>query len=174
MPQLIGSVRPRAALVAMAASTALPPSPSPSGPPFGARFGWAEPPEVKPMSSEAAFLAAVREDPAGDTPRLVLADWLEDRGDSTGAARAELIRVQCELSLWVPDLRRRTELQEREQQLLARHGEDWLGALRPFCRSWRFERGLARGTIDARRFVGKRVAAQAGALPRAAPVAEMR
>jgi uncharacterized protein (TIGR02996 family) len=45
---------------------------------------------------EAALLAAVRADPADDLPRLVYADWLEERGE---VERAELIRVQVELSL---------------------------------------------------------------------------
>lgn len=40
-----------------------------------------------------AFVAAIRENPDEDTPRVVAADWLDERGE---AARAELIRVQCE------------------------------------------------------------------------------
>jgi uncharacterized protein (TIGR02996 family) len=43
----------------------------------------------------AAFLAAIIADPANDGPRMLYADWLEEQGD---AARAELIRVQCELA----------------------------------------------------------------------------
>lgn len=42
-----------------------------------------------------ALLAAVRASPADDLPRLVLADWLEEKGE---AERAEFIRVQCELA----------------------------------------------------------------------------
>lgn len=42
-----------------------------------------------------ALLRAVIESPDDDTPRLVAADWLEERGEP---ARAELIRVQCELA----------------------------------------------------------------------------
>ena len=41
------------------------------------------------------FLAAIRATPADDLPRLALADWLDERGEH---ARAEFIRVQCELA----------------------------------------------------------------------------
>lgn len=40
-----------------------------------------------------ALYKAVLADPAADLPRLVLADWLEERG---AVDRAEFIRVQCE------------------------------------------------------------------------------
>lgn len=43
---------------------------------------------------EQAFLAAVIARPDDDLPRLVMADWLDERGESE---RAEFIRVQCEL-----------------------------------------------------------------------------
>jgi uncharacterized protein (TIGR02996 family) len=51
-----------------------------------------------------ALLAAVKETPDDDAPRLVLADWLEEHGDEDDRAHAELLRVQCEL------LRRSAEL----------------------------------------------------------------
>lgn len=43
----------------------------------------------------AALLAAVVARPEDDAPRLIMADWLEENGDE---ARAEFIRVQCELA----------------------------------------------------------------------------
>jgi len=46
------------------------------------------------MSERDALLAAIREGPHDDLPRLALADWLDEDGQ---ANRAELIRVQCEL-----------------------------------------------------------------------------
>lgn len=51
------------------------------------------------MTDEVAMIRAVCEDPDSDTPRLVYADWLDDRGDEElkDAEVAELIRVQCEL-----------------------------------------------------------------------------
>jgi uncharacterized protein (TIGR02996 family) len=46
------------------------------------------------MSDEAAFLSAIEAAPADALPRLVYADWLEERGDS----RAEFIRLQQQLA----------------------------------------------------------------------------
>jgi uncharacterized protein (TIGR02996 family) len=47
------------------------------------------------MSEEAAFLAAIRANPADDLPRLVYADWLDERGQGE---RAELIRTPGRLT----------------------------------------------------------------------------
>jgi uncharacterized protein (TIGR02996 family) len=42
-----------------------------------------------------ALLAAVCDQPAEDLPRLVLADWLDERGEPGDAIRARFIRHQC-------------------------------------------------------------------------------
>jgi uncharacterized protein (TIGR02996 family) len=47
------------------------------------------------MSDDTAFLRAIIEHPGDDGPRLVYADWLDEQGQ---AARAEFIRIQCELA----------------------------------------------------------------------------
>ena len=44
-----------------------------------------------PPSDADPLLQAIQEDPQNDEPRLIYADWLEERGDP----QAELIRVQC-------------------------------------------------------------------------------
>jgi uncharacterized protein (TIGR02996 family) len=46
------------------------------------------------LEEHEAFLRAIFDAPADDTPRLVYADFLEENGEPE---RAELIRVQCEL-----------------------------------------------------------------------------
>jgi uncharacterized protein (TIGR02996 family) len=46
------------------------------------------------MSDEAAFLSAILETPADELPRLVFADWLDDRDDLRGA----YLRAECK---WV-------------------------------------------------------------------------
>jgi uncharacterized protein (TIGR02996 family) len=66
-----------------------------------------------------ALLEEARLAPHDDSPRLVLADWLEDHGD---ADRAELLRLQCRHS-------RQTAAQERCRALLDKHGGAWLGPL---------------------------------------------
>lgn len=46
------------------------------------------------MHDRDALVRAIIENPEDDSPRLVYADWLDEHG---GAARAEFIRLQCEL-----------------------------------------------------------------------------
>jgi len=69
------------------------------------------------MTDERALLAAIWEDPHDDTLRLVYADWLEDHDQN---ARAEFIRVQCQLALLEEEdeTPQRSELAAREQKLL--------------------------------------------------------
>lgn len=49
------------------------------------------------MTERDQLLAAIRADPHEDTPRLVLADWLEENGGDLDRAHAELIRLQIAL-----------------------------------------------------------------------------
>jgi uncharacterized protein (TIGR02996 family) len=81
------------------------------------------------MSLEAVFWQAVRDAPDDDTPRLVYADWLTDRGDRSSLARAEHIRLQCALARLHPDARRH-ELVREVQALEQEYAEDWLRPLR--------------------------------------------
>jgi uncharacterized protein (TIGR02996 family) len=71
------------------------------------------------------FLQAIREAPDDDTPRLVYADWLDDQGDADGAARAELIRLQCRLAGLSADDPARAALAAREKEVLDTHGPEW-------------------------------------------------
>src|SRR5262245_45198711 len=92
-----------------------------------------------------AFLRDSKDHPDDEVPRHILADWLDDYGDEHDRARAELIRVQCPLArVWS------SRLQRREAQLTRRHTAAWLGPLRPFVEAVRFDRGLARLTVEAR------------------------
>ncbi len=68
------------------------------------------------------LLAGVLANPTDDAPRLVLADWLNERGDPRG----ELIQVQCSLAA---NQRPNPHLEERQRALLERHGQAWLGEL---------------------------------------------
>ncbi len=52
------------------------------------------------MTDRLPFLAAIRDHHDDDAPRLVYADWLDERGESD---YAEFIRVQCELASRYPD-----------------------------------------------------------------------
>jgi uncharacterized protein (TIGR02996 family) len=75
----------------------------------------------------AALLRAICDNPDEDTPRLVYADWLDERGGESNEARAELIRLQIVESAKarqkhltaVGVLRQSTE---RESELIQRYG----------------------------------------------------
>jgi len=67
------------------------------------------------------LIAEVLAHPDDDTPRLVLADWLTERGDPRG----ELIAVQCALAR--PLVREKAqELAKQELDLLREHGPTWV------------------------------------------------
>lgn len=84
-------------------------------------------------TTEVDFLAEILAAPDDDAPRLVLADWFEDHDDERG----EFIRLQCERAHLPQHEDRWWQLWDREQQLLARHGQSWL-------RRWRRPRFLGR------------------------------
>jgi uncharacterized protein (TIGR02996 family) len=75
-------------------------------------------------AAERDLRAAIRAAPDDDTPRLVYADWLLERGDAHG----ELIAVQCELArLGWKRPPRWYQLRRRERELLG-HVQDRLAA----------------------------------------------
>ena len=76
------------------------------------------------MTEREAFLCAILDDPE-DGPRLVFADWLEERGDPHG----EFIRLQCRLARLADDDPARPELDLRERRYLARFALPWQGPL---------------------------------------------
>ena len=85
-------------------------------------------PAVAPALSPdlLSLLAGCRAAPADDTPRLILADWLDENADSAGIpaaealARAQLIRVQVELA-------RPTFDSSHVLQILRDNAANWLG-----------------------------------------------
>ncbi len=72
------------------------------------------------MREVAAFLEAIVNNPDDDTARLVFADWLDEQGSADDAARAEFIRVQCELARLDRDDPRVAKLKRCEKYLLKR------------------------------------------------------
>ncbi|MGL4423875.1 MAG: TIGR02996 domain-containing protein [Gemmataceae bacterium] len=71
------------------------------------------------------LLAGVLIAPRDDLPRLLYADALEERGAPADVARAEFIRVQCELAQ-----AENLDARIREKALLSLHGPQWLEPLR--------------------------------------------
>jgi uncharacterized protein (TIGR02996 family) len=74
----------------------------------------------------AKLLAQVLASPDDDTPRLVLADWLTQRGDPRG----EFISVQCAIAAGKGDYR---GLVERERELMVQHAHTWTEHAKPFA-----------------------------------------
>lgn len=126
------------------------------------------------MTSEIAFLQALREDPEDRTTLLVFADWLTDQEDPKQTDRAELILVQTKLSAWVPDVEQRESLLRREQELLQQWSECWLEPVLPYCRSWRFQNGLPSVVFSTELFLRGSFAARAEELLNAAGILSVR
>jgi uncharacterized protein (TIGR02996 family) len=102
------------------------------------------------MPSADDFLQAILANPDDDTPRLVYADWLEERGDPRG----EFIRLQCELAQLPDSDPRILPKREREAELVREHHQQWLGPLNNVIVFWRFRRGFVEVvSMDAEMFV---------------------
>src|SRR5919201_1793466 len=122
------------------------------------------------MSAEEGLLLDVVEHPEDDTPRLVYADWLDEHGGAKRAARAELIRVQCELARLPEEDDRVPALRRREEELLARPGDAWVKALDVPAADYEFRRGFVEQVaLGVRQFL-----TQAEALFRATPVRRLK
>ena len=77
------------------------------------------------MHERAAFLDEILTHPADNMPRLIYADWLEDRGDP----QADLIRVQCDKAKHYQGTSEWESCRVREKALLDAHGETWFRSL---------------------------------------------
>jgi len=73
------------------------------------------------MQMPQGMIANIIENPFDDAPRLIYADWLEERGEPRG----EFIRVQCELADLPEDSPRHVQLKERETELLQEYYDVW-------------------------------------------------
>lgn len=107
---------------------------------------------VEPVSRhvelDPKLLAAVFASPEDDRPRLVLADWLTERGD----ARGEFIHLQCRLGRWVDDQGQPMSMtgrdvgevrdeKVREVALLKAHQATWAAGLKGLP-GWAWRRGF--------------------------------
>jgi uncharacterized protein (TIGR02996 family) len=113
------------------------------------------------QADEQHLIADVYAHPDDDGPRLVYADWLEERGDPRG----ELIALQCRQGL--------DEAGERRVRALVKaHGRKWLGPLAPIVTTGHaFRRGfVARATV---KWGAAKNVARLGALPAWATVEEL-
>jgi uncharacterized protein (TIGR02996 family) len=86
------------------------------------------------MTEAGRLLAGILDDPKDETLRLVLADWLEERGDEPCRVRAELVRLQIERGR-LAEGPERVALDERVRAVVKQH-RALLGPLKPLVR-WR-------------------------------------
>jgi uncharacterized protein (TIGR02996 family) len=102
------------------------------------------PPSEASADALRGLLAACKADPDDDGLRLILADWLEERGDPRGT----LVRLQVERSRLPEWDARQADLARREAALVRRHRAAWLGPLAARCAGETFRRGLVTAEVD--------------------------
>jgi uncharacterized protein (TIGR02996 family) len=100
--------------------------------------------DIDPRLQLGVFLKEIKDHPEDNTPRFILADWLQDRGDPRG----ELLALDMQRHLLPEDDPRWAALWHQERQLLRRHIFDWLGPLVDSISEWTFRRGFLH--IEAR------------------------
>src|SRR5262245_1444093 len=85
--------------------------------------------DASPRPELLALLAAAKAEPADDTPKLVLADWLQEQDYEADRARGEFVRL-CTLYLRrVADNLPGWELYSRLNVLWEHYHPAWLGPL---------------------------------------------
>jgi uncharacterized protein (TIGR02996 family) len=77
------------------------------------------------MTEEQGFLDEIARNPRDNTPRLVYADWLEERGDP----RAEYLRAEIELAAMKPRTRKAAGPTRRLMAARAKVDPGWLARL---------------------------------------------
>src|SRR5689334_9771824 len=108
------------------------------------------------MSDRDALHRAILANPDDDTPRLVLADWLDEHGDENDRVRAKFIRVQCAAVRAEPYTTARHDLQAQGYGLEARHGKAWATGMEGLAIASRFARGFVEEvTVYSKRFVAE-------------------
>lgn len=95
-----------------------------------------------------ALLRAVKDAPDDDTPRLVLADLLEEQGDPRG----EFVRIQCRLAQSPGNDPSCAVLQKRQDELWQQHNGQWAGTVFSGVKS---VRGLLHVSMHAPSYVSR-------------------
>jgi uncharacterized protein (TIGR02996 family) len=106
------------------------------------------------VSDRDALFRAVPEYPDEDTPRLALADWLDEHGGPADRARARFIRLQCDLARADAYTPARRDLVREAAALRDTHGKDWGAFPEGLVVAVRFGRGFVEEvTAYSKRFV---------------------
>ncbi len=88
--------------------------------------------------ASAELIKAILVAPESNGPRLVYADWLQEKGDPRG----EFITTQVSLGGELEFPSRRIELKRRERELLAEHRERWAAPVKEWAGQYTFRRGF--------------------------------
>ena len=107
-------------------------------------------PLAQPRPELVALLDAVKDDPDEDTPRLVLADWLDEQGSPLDAERAELIRAHI-AALAALERGEAPDWYMAEEQ--AGRFRRWLGPAAALAYNHGFDRGLPYLMVSAPRLL---------------------
>lgn len=116
------------------------------------------------MADLESLYAGICARPDEDTPRLVLADWLDEQGDKPSAFRADLVRTHCRLARmepWSPEWRELNDhwakkLSPKFETQKAENKLPWAAHLKGRVRAWALERGLVGHlTLFSKRFVNE-------------------
>jgi uncharacterized protein (TIGR02996 family) len=105
-----------------------------------------------------AILDSIKDHPEDDTPRLVLADWLEEYGDEADVIRGQFIRLECMLATMPANTPGRDELNREAAAIWDLYSPIWLGPARARVivgALQRGQRGLLHLRADARSLTGK-------------------
>ena len=103
---------------------------------------------ASPRGELVGLLHAARQRPEDVTPRLIVADWLEEHGDDADLARAEFIRLQVQARL-------PPKTGGRPRALIALHAEAWLGPFADLGDAVSFERGMVALNVPVPRITGR-------------------
>jgi uncharacterized protein (TIGR02996 family) len=115
------------------------------------------------MTDLQSLYAGICARPDEDTPRLMLADFLDEEGGKDNVFRAEVIRTHCRLAReepWSVPWRELNEcwrvLETTVRELELQRRLPWLAHLKGRVRAWSLERGLVGHlTLFSKRFVAE-------------------
>lgn len=121
--------------------------------------------DASPRADLLALLAAVKAEPDDDTPKLALADWLQEQDYPAERARGEYLRTLVACDRLPPDDPARPTVLGRLHELWRRNYPAWLGPL-PAAgfRFWHYSArwGLLFPGVDGTQLVSKKALAVAG------------
>lgn len=85
------------------------------------------------MDDRRALMAAIAANADEDTPRLALADWLDEHGTAADRARAAFIRLQVEAAKLPLGDEKRAKLDAEAEALHKQHSVTWCAPFGPFA-----------------------------------------